>query len=843
MLIRRDIARGPRVLIEPEGNAAVAAVYLWFRVGSAMEPAGLEGGAHFLEHLLFKGAGGHGVGEAASRVEGLGGELNAFTTYEQTVLHATVPAGREAEALGVLAEMATRPHLDPDELERERDVVVEEIRGTNDASDQLLSDGLRAAVFGTHPYGRPILGTEASVRGLSRDALVEFHRQWYRGSNAVLAVCGPIEPERVLAEAEVRLVDPADAPPARPFSLGQTTPQGRRFFTIDQGFEEQLIELGFPGPPLDHPDQPALDLLITALGVGESGVLSASLKGEQQLATDCWANLEAEPRGALITLGASAREGRALKTAEALAAAVARVCASGISAADLHRARNTILASHVHDRETADGRAHRLAWYEAFFGGTAHEAAYEAAVLRVTPRDLREVARRWLSPAAMSAGAVAPHKHLDRTKLERALNRGFSAKISVASTPDLSRFTLSNGARLIVRPEPESELASVSVVGVGGALAEGRANPGLSDVWAASVIRGAGSLDGPAFAEAIEERAGTMSPWAWRNSSGITSTFPGGELRAGLELLGDLLARPRFDSEEVARAREELDEARASAADAPEDLAWDLAWQELFRGHPWGRPAHGTALGIRHSTRSRLAAYHHRVFCGQNLVIAIAGAVDPTRAAKALERSLAALPEGAPVPLSPPTVESTFHRIKRVHVARQQARLVLAFPGGGWGAPDAPALRLLEAVLGGQGGRLFTELRERRGLAYDVGATAEEGLGGGAFLAALGTDPERTDEAWDALWGALEALTAAPISADELARCRARVVDGAVLDLQRCSDRAAHLASAERYGPGAEHADALIRAPAAVDALDLHRVAQSVLRRDRCVEVQVGPAP
>ena len=453
------------------------------------------------------------------------------------------------------------------------------------------------------------------------------------------------------------------------------------------------------------------------------------------------------------------------------------------------------------------------------------------------------MASRWLVPERACAGAVAPKRQLDRVKLERALGRGFSTRHTAAAPGGLHRFELSCGARLIVRPEPESELASVSVVGVGGALLEGKLHPGLSDVWAATVGRGAGDLDGPSFAEAIEERACSISPWAWRNSSGITATFPGGEVRAGLELLGDLLARPRFDEDEVERAHEELNEARASAADAPEDLAWDLAWQELFRGHPWGRPAYGTALGVRRSTRRRLGAYHQRVFCGKNLVIAMAGAVDPERARKALERNLRALATGAPVPLAPPEVAPSFHRVKHTHVARQQARLVLAFPGAGWGAPEAPALRLLEAILGGQGGRLFTELREKRGLAYDVGASTEEGLGGGAFLAALGTDPERTDEAWQALWSTLDTLTAAPIQADELARCQARVVEGAVLDLQRCSERAAHLASAERYGPGAEHADALIRAPGAVDAIALYEAARKLLRRDRCVEVQVGPAP
>lgn len=798
------------------------------------------GGAHFLEHLLFKGAGGHGVGEAAARIDGLGGDLNAYTTYEQTVLHATVPAGREAPVIALLAEMATAPHLDAAEIERERDVVLDEIRGCQDEAGSVLADGIRARVYGEHPYGRPVLGTEASVRGLRRDALLEFHQRWYRPSNAVLAVAGPVSPDEIAGEA-ARIargqgwVDPRALPetPARP--------PGERLFTLDHGFEEPLVELAFPGPDLAHPDQAALDLLVTALGSGESSLMAGELKRERGLALDCWAAIEPEPRGGLLAFGLAAREGKARQAAEALAELLFRVAREGVPVSLLHRARSSILASRVHDRETADGRAHRLAWYEAFFGDPARESAYEAALLRVTPSDLRQAAARWLDPEAVVAGAVAPRKQLDERGLGAAVLSGFARRSSPPPPPALTRVVLPCGARVVFRPDPDCELASVSVVGVGGALAEGVRNPGLADVWATALARGAGDLDALSFAEAVVECGGGLSPWAWRNSCGITATFPGGELRAGLELLLDVIARPRFEPEELARARDELEEARSSLSDAPGELAWDLAWQLLYRGHPWGRPSYGTAAGLRRATATRLRAYHRRVFAGENLVIALTGAVDPDRVASALRRGLRDLPQGAPVPLSPPHLPEVLHRVRRVVVPRAQAQLVVAFPGAGWGTPEAAALSLLESILGSQGGRLFSELRERRGLAYDVGASAEDGLGGGTFLCSLGTDPARVREAWRALWAVLDDLAQSPVPAEELARAKARVVDGAVLELQRASERAAHLASAERYGVGAEAADALLAAPAAVDAERLLEVARGVLRRGRSAMVQVGP--
>ena len=189
----------------------------------------MHGGAHFLEHLLFKGAGAHGVGEAAERVEAMGGDLNAFTSYEQTCLHGTVPAGREAEVLRLLAEMARRPHLDAAEIERERDVVIEEIRANQDDAMQVLAENLRARVYGDHPYARPVLGTEDSVRGLGREGLLALHARGFAPSNAVLAVAGPVDPSLVQSVAAELL---SEGPPAPPDLLPPTPgePSGARFF-------------------------------------------------------------------------------------------------------------------------------------------------------------------------------------------------------------------------------------------------------------------------------------------------------------------------------------------------------------------------------------------------------------------------------------------------------------------------------------------------------------------------------------------------------------------------------------------------------------------------------------
>ncbi|MBM4392760.1 MAG: insulinase family protein, partial [Deltaproteobacteria bacterium] len=200
----------------PGTSADVAAVYAWIDVGAADEPRGLEGAAHFIEHLVFKGTRSFGVGEVAAAVEALGGDINAWTAQEETVFHATVPGAAAPRAVEILAEMVREPRFDAKELERERDVVIEEIRGGEDDVDLVVSEATWAVAFPGHPYGRSVIGTPSSVGAMSRRSLLDFHRRYYMPANTHLVVAGQFDAEAVLAAVTAAFAGgPARPPRAR----------------------------------------------------------------------------------------------------------------------------------------------------------------------------------------------------------------------------------------------------------------------------------------------------------------------------------------------------------------------------------------------------------------------------------------------------------------------------------------------------------------------------------------------------------------------------------------------------------------------------------------------------
>lgn len=830
---------GALLAVEPQPGALVSAVYLWLPHGAAAERPQEVGLAHLLEHMLFKGAGEHGVSEAAARIEGMGGDLNAFTSYEQTVLHATLPAGREREALALLAEMAFAPRLDPEELEREKKVVIEEIRGAQDDPTDRLAERLRQAAHRGHPYGRPILGTEATVSALGVEDLRRFHRAFHRPADALVVLAGPVEAAALAPGIDQLLARFERGEPAPPPPRAPARPEATAF--VLPGFEERTIELAFPIPGLRHEDLPALDLLATALGDGDASILVRRLRDELDLAMDAWAALETEPDAGLLVVGASPRAGKAAACASALMSELLRAASERLPPASLERARRAILLSRIWERETVDGRASRLAWYLASFGDPAEEQRFEARIAATSAEAVRQAAARWCRPEAAIAGAVAPRRELSARALrERVLSA--AAPAPRPAPPPTHRVVLRNGLVVVFEPDPEAEVVALSLVGVGGALLEPARLAGLGSAWASLLSRGADGLDAAELAVAIEDLGMSLRSWRARNSMGLDLRVPARGLPEAVDLLGAILRAPAFAPEELERCVDDLDEARASLLlDDPGGLAWSLGWAGLFPGHPWGRLAQGTEASLRRIRPAHLRSYHQRGMAGENLVLGVTGAVDPERFLPRLQRALGGLPRGAPIQPAPPAPPARFLRRLHRRSPREQAHLVLAFPAPGHGDPRAPALRLLEGVLGGQSGRLFLRVREERGLAYDVSCSASEGLGGGALLVSAAVDPRRRAEAWAALEATLAELRESLLPAEELERVKARVVDGALLGLQRAADRAAQIATAERYGPGADHWREALRRPRAVTAEELRALAGELLRPDRRVEVEVRP--
>lgn len=787
---RFSLDNGMRVVVEDGGPAEVAAVYLWINAGSAAEPAGLEGAAHFLEHMVFKGTASFGVGEVAAAVEDMGGDLNAFTAFDETVFHATVPAAAAVPAMRVLAEMMRSARLDPEELERERLVILEEIRGGQDDPDLVLGEATFAQAFPGHAYGRPIIGWERTVKAMTRDALAAYYAEHYQPANACLVVAGRVDAAEVEAAARTLF---AGGGPARPGVPGTPTPRpGRK--VLKRNFEATLIEIGWPIPGHLHPELPAIDVLCLALGGGVSSPIEARLRLREGLCLSATMHAEVEAEGGLALISLHAQEGCAEKAVRAAREEVARARAGGLDPREIERAKAQVLAQHVFGRETVDGRAHALAFDLERMGDPYAWKAYEAAVLAVTPAKVAEVARTWLAPEREVAVALQPPGE------KVALVDG---EVRVPTLPkrsaEVRRHVLDNGVRVLLEPD-DGETVAVRIAGVGGALTESRAVAGRTGAWARAFARGTDDMDAVAFAAEVEALAGGISGSGSRSTQWVRGEFVARNFPAGLELLLGALLRPAFAEEELARVREEMLAALEEREDFPEQLLGEKLWALAYGPHPYGASPLGTEATIAKVTRGALLQVHRRWLRGENVVVSVTGGFDPERTLRRLGRALGGLPTGWRPPDVAPPVWPERTRRATVRSGREQAHVAAAWPGARVQGEEQPEVEILAALLGGQGGRLFTELREQHGLAYAVSAASQEGVQPGLLVCSLATDPARVDEAEERLLASVARLRDEAIPEAEVERVRRYLVGATEMELQTASTRASSLALAELYG-------------------------------------------
>jgi zinc protease len=834
--------------------APVVEVQVWARVGAADERPGEEGLAHFHEHMLFKGTERRGVGEIAGAVEGVGGRINAYTTYDTTVYHVTLPAEELETGLDVLADAVQHSRFEEAEVAREVEVVLEEIRRSDDSPHHVLSDTVFATAFRAHSYRSPILGSRDSVRSFTREKVRAFFERWYTAENFAVVLAGDLRADAALAAVE-RAFSGARRGGARRARSEEPTQHGIRTALLRRPFERACLELCFPAVPFAHPDAPFLDLLAFVLGEGESSRLARRVKDRARLGdrldASCWTPLDPGLFG--VSADFETEEIRPL--IESVARELEMLRHEPVTLAELEKARANFLAAESWERESVSGIARKMGSFHVIAGDHRLETRYLESVRTARPEDLVRVAQEWLAEERATLAAVLPEAAepaLAASELGAAFVAGAAAarRRFVSPKPserrgDVHSYVLANGARIHVVARPEVPVVALRAALLGGSLAETADTAGIGSFVASMWLRGTAGRSAADFAREVEGLAADLDGFSGRSSSGLTLEVTSDRLQPSLDLLAEALLEPAFAAEEIEKERDETLAALERREDQLGARVFDLFAETHFRSHPYRLPIAGTRASITALTREELLLHHARLVDPRHLVVALVGDVDPDEAAADLSRRLGSLTAQADVPWSAPPGEPPPSEPREVALRkdRAQAHLVIGFRGLALGDPDREALEVLTQVLSGQGGRLFLELRDRRSLAYSVSALNIEGLAPGFFAVYIATAPDKLADARRGVLEQLEAVLSAPPGDDELERARRYLIGSFAIDQQRAAVRAGHIALDSLYGLGPDADRRYVERVRAVSRADALRVARRILRLDLATTAIIGDAP
>jgi len=842
---------GLRLVLCPARLAPVAEVQVWADVGSADERDGEAGLAHFHEHMLFKGTGRRGLGEIAGEIEGAGGRINAYTSFDVTVYHATLPAAEVALGIDVLGDAVVDSAFDPGEIVREIDVVLEEIRASEDSPGSVVGNALCATVYESHPYGSPILGSPESVESFNRDRVRGFFERWYTPDHLCVVVAGDFDADAVRRQVKATFgtLSPGDARRDRPTEAAQ---DGPRAAVLSRPFERVNVELATPAVALGHPDTPFLDLLAYTLGNGDSSRLVRSVREREGLADRIEASCYTPLDPGLFSLGFETDTERALPALEATVRELERVRVEPVSVEELEKARVNFLAAEDFERESVSGLAQKAGSFLHLAGDLEAETRYLAGIRDATPEDLQRVAHQHLAPERLSVAAVVPETRpdcLDAARIQRAIETGseriaraFVAPTKHASRAEILHYELPTGGQLHVVPRRNLPLVAGRAAFHGGLLSDTEGTSGLTAFLSSMWTRGSRGRSAADFAQATEMLAADSDGFSGRSSLGLAFETPSTNLTRTLDLFCEALLEPSFDAGEIERERRETLAAIERREDRVGHRAFLLFTETLYPGHPYGRPIFGRRETVEGFDAEALRQQHARLVCAANLSLAVAGDVEPDEIARHVSSRLADLPDipferpGAPDIAGPETIRSVELRKERA-----QAHAVIGFPGLTVGDPDRFVLEIVAQLLGGQGGRLFLALRERQGLAYSVGATSVEGSAPGWFAVSIATAPEKLEQARRGMLDELRRIVDSPPPETELDATRRHLIGNFAIDRQRNAAHAAQVSLDVLYGLGADASTRYPDAIAAVSAEDVLRVARRVIGLERYVEAVARP--
>ncbi len=404
---------GLRIVSDPMSTVESASLGVWVDTGTRHEPANINGISHLLEHMAFKGTERRSARAIAEEMDAVGGHLNAYTARDHTAYYAKVLKEDSALALDIISDILQNSTMDPEELRREQEVVVQEIGQANDQPDDIIFDHFQAIAYPAQPLGRPVLGTEDLVRSMGRDTILGYMHEHYSAPRMVLSAAGRIDHDQLVDAATKAFAKIGTAPDVVP---EKAVYQGGDF-REERDIEQVNLVVGFDGVSYDDPDYYAASVLSTLLGGGMSSRLFQEIREKRGLVYSIYSFTSSYADGGLFGIYAGTGEDEVTELVPVMCDEVVNIT-HGVSDDELQRARAQLKASILMSLESTSSRCEQLARQILVYGRPISTAEVVEMVESITTADIVKVAKRLFSttPTIAAIGPLAKVESYDQIR-------------------------------------------------------------------------------------------------------------------------------------------------------------------------------------------------------------------------------------------------------------------------------------------------------------------------------------------------------------------------------------------------------------------------------------------
>lgn len=831
---------GQIVIIKQVKSNPIVTVDTWIKTGSINENDQNNGVSHFLEHLFFKGTETHPAGEFDKILESKGAVTNAATSKDFTHYYITIPSKYFDLAMDLHADMLLHPQVPRKELEKERKVVMEEIAKDANSPNEKLFDNLNHMLYKTHPYKRKVLGTNEIIGKISREEILDYYNTHYGPQNMVTIIIGDVDPQHALAKVkedfkvEPRKIVRNINKPEMPILTKQTK-------TIYEPVQGGYLMIGWHSANATNSDTYALDVLATILGDGRSSILYQTIKEQKQLAYSISADNSTFKESGIFAINANFTPENSAKLQKAIFNEVAKIRKNGVSQEQLNIAKSIIERDTYYERESIENISSGIGYTTVLTGNPKYYDEYLNKIKNVTAREVQAVARKYLNENESAVSVVLPEKEkAAQTDAKPPVEH--NAKL-LQQTKATQKYELDNGATLLLSPNDLNDIVAMSIYVKGGEFLE--KIPGVSNVMSTVMMKGTKKYSSLELAQILEENGIKINPSTAADDFSIDVLTTKSQLAKTFEILGEVVNNATFDDFEIDKTKNDMLSSIQKSRDVPMNVAVENYKNLIFENsvYSYGNKIYEKTLPK--VGRDDVLEYYNTIFNPNNIVISVNGNVN----LKDITNPLVDIFGGkASTKFNYNDYASTIAPLNTPKksiveiVDLQTAWLVIGWQTAGLqNTKDFATLKVIDSILGGgMSSRLFRNVRDQEGLAYQLGSSFSPKILKGSFTMYIGTNPKTLYLAQEKMLEQVNRLKSEFVSDKELQEAKEKIIGNYIISQETNLDKATTVGWFEASGRGFDFQTKYESLINSVTASDIVEVANKYFNENYVTSVVKG---
>lgn len=830
---------GQTVVVQEVKNNPIVTIDTWIKTGSIDEEDSNNGVAHFLEHLFFKGTKTHEPGEFDKILETKGAITNAATSKDFTHYYITIPSKDFDLAMDLHGDMILHPLIPRKEMEKERKVVLEEISKDLNSPTKIMQDNLNSMLYTTHPYKRKVIGRSDVIETITRDQVLSFYNKNYSPSNMVTVIIGDVDANHAIEKTkeafnaeykkQTKTIYTKEAP---------LTKQQKKVEYLDT--ESGYMVIGFRGTPIDDKDSYALDVLATILGDGRSSVLNQVLKEKKRIAFSVDAGNSTFRDDGIFYISANYEPTKCKIVQDTIFNEIEKIKKNGVTDDQLKLAKNIIERSTYYSRESITNIATEIGYTMALTNDIKFYDTYLDNIKNVSKEDVKKVAEKYLGINRSAVSIVLP-KSAKEVPVASLTQQAPATAELVSENAQTQKYKLSDGATMLYTPNNVNDIIAISIYAKGGQLAEQKA--GTANLTATAMMRGTKNYTSLELSQVLEDNGIKIQPSASADAFAINVLTTKDEYDKTLELLNEVVNNATFEDYEIDKVKTEKLNTIKRNKDVPLQRAIEEYRDLIYQNSPYSISSKILEKNIPNITKEDIINYYNSIFAPKNLVISINGNIDKDKTIQDLNnifkpKENAKNFDFAQYNSKIPTVTTPRQTIQKVPTT-ETAWILLGWQTNGvLNEKDYATLQVIDSLLGsGMSSRLFKDLREQEGLAYQLGSGYSPNVLRGSFLLYIGTNPQTLDKAKSGLFAEITRLKTEYVGDKELQDAKEKLLGNYVIGLETNLDKASNIGWYEASTRGYEFKDKYEKLINSVTDSDIIEIANKYFTDDYILSI------